>query len=220
MMKSIAYIVLNFCFICGCFADEKAIDMFRPLEQTPSVAIVDNLTKPDVFAKSNNLTRKAGSFKKAIGEPLYIKGIVTDVFGVPISNARIKIWQTNAAGKYQDLLSEYDSFRDPNFIMSGEAVTDNLGRYEFITIFPGFYDDRAPHINLIVYHDKFGVIETEFYFQSHPLNDSDPIYLSYTKQERRMLTADIYYMDNNDINKGKLAIFDVVMQGIHEYKRY
>ena len=150
--------------------------------------MVDNLTKPEVFHKSNNLTRKAGSFKKAKGEPLYIKGKVTDAFGVPISNAKIKIWQTNSAGKYHSLLETYSTYLDPNFIMSGEANTDNLGNYEFITIFPGFYDDRAPHINLMVSHDDFGIIETEFYFKNHPLNKTDPVYFAYPRQDRELLT--------------------------------
>lgn len=201
-------------------SNKNVTDLFNPMKQTPSVLMVDNLTKPDTFHRSNNLTRKAGSFKKAKGEPLYIKGKVTDAFGVPISNAKIKIWQTNSAGKYHSMLEMYDTYLDPNFIMSGEANTDNLGNYEFITIFPGFYDDRAPHINLIVSHDDFGIIETEFYFKNHPLNKTDPVYFAYSRQDRELLTADVRYLNRDNFKEGKVVVFNIVMDGIHAYKRY
>lgn len=220
-MKFKSFFILCFLFCFSAMANEaKIVDLFNPMPQTPSVALVDNVTKPNTFHKSNNLTRIAGSFKKAKGEPLFIKGKVTDAFGVPISNAKIKIWQANSAGKYQDLLKKHDSYIDPSFIMSGEANTDNLGNYEFITIFPGFYDDRAPHINLIISHDDFGVIETEFYFKNHPLNKKDPIYFHYSRQDREMLTADVRYLDKDNFDAGKIAVFNIVMDGIHAYKKY
>ena len=212
--------ILLFCFKVEANNSENVADLFNPMKQTPSVLMVDNLTKPEAFHKSNNLTRKAGSFKKAKGEPLYIKGKVTDAFGVPISNAKIKIWQTNSAGKYHSLLETYSTYLDPNFIMSGEANTDNLGNYEFITIFPGFYDDRAPHINLIISHDDFGIIETEFYFKNHPLNKTDPVYFAYPRQDRELLTADVRYLNKDNFKDGKVAVFNIVMDGIHAYKRY
>lgn len=217
-----AFFVIPFVLCLEAKADSNRTiaDLFNPMPQTPSVAMVDNITKPDVFYKSNNLTRKAGSFKMAKGEPLYIKGKVTDAFGIPISNAKIKIWQTNSAGKYHELLDKHDPYRDPNFIMSGQSNTDNLGNYEFVTIFPGFYDDRAPHINLIINHDEFGIIETEFYFKNHPLNKKDPIYNHYPRQDREMLTADVRYLNKDNYDEGKVAVFNIVMDGIHAYKKY
>lgn len=219
------YLKIFLCFyILFCtgvvFANEQAIDLFNPMEQTPSINLVDNITKPNNFGKSNNLTRKAGSFKRARGEPLYIKGKITDAFGIPISNAKIKIWQTNAYGKYQDLLEEHDKNFDKNFTMSGESISNNLGNYEFITVFPGFYDDRAPHINIIIYHKKFGIIETEFYFQNHPLNMLDPQYLAYSIKDRNNLTSKVFYLNDKNPKEGKIAIFNIVMDGVHDYKRY
>lgn len=196
------------------------IDVFNPLEQTPSALIVDNLSKPKTFNKNNNLTRKTGAFDVAIGEPLYIRGNIIDAFKVPIENAIVKIWQTNAAGKYHSLIGANSKYVDKNFIMSGQSITDNMGYYEFLTIFPGFYDDRAPHINVIISHKKFGIIETEIYFENHPKNNTDPIYLSYPENDRKRLTATVQYVDKDDVAKGKIAIFNVVMDGIHQYKRY
>ncbi|MDR0571372.1 MAG: hypothetical protein LBG48_00810, partial [Rickettsiales bacterium] len=145
---------------------------------------------------------------------------VTDVFKVPIEGVIIKIWHTNAAGYYQDLVNKNSSFYDPNFMGSGQAITNNLGNYEFVTIFPGFYEDRAPHINMIITHKRFGIIETEMYFRNHSRNTTDPIYLSYTNEEREMLTGDVGYIDAYDFKKGKIVIFNIVMDGIHQYKKF
>jgi protocatechuate 3,4-dioxygenase beta subunit len=196
------------------------VDTFNPLRQTPSALIFDNLSKPSSFNKNNNLTRPTGSFKIAVGEPLYVKGKVTDVFRVPVDGVIIKIWHANAAGYYQTLLNKNSDFYDPSFLGSGQCITNNMGNYEFLTIFPGFYDDRAPHINLIASHRKFGIIETEVYFEKHPRNLTDPIYLSYTEDERAALTGDTSYIDVFDIKKGKMLVFNIVMDGVHQYKKF
>lgn len=226
-MKKLLFFVLFFVCINNSFSYSEDTsnssyksDIFNPLSQTPSALIVDNMSKPKTFNKNNNLTRKTGSFYIAVGEPLYIKGNVIDAFKVPIGGVIVKIWQTNAAGKYHTLLNKNSKYIDPNFVMSGEAITDNMGNYEFLTIFPGFYDDRAPHINFLITHKKFGIIETEMYFEGHFRNDGDPIYLSYPEEDRRRLTATIDYVDIKNLAKGKIATFNIVMDGIQQYKRY
>ena len=104
--------------------------------------------------------------------------------------------------------------------MSGTARTDNLGRYGFKTIFPGFEKDRAPYINIIISHPKFGTIETEIYFKDHPLNEKDPYYMSYSLEDRIALTANVVDIDEKNIKDGKVATFNIVMDGIHPYKGY
>ena len=73
---------------------------------------------------------------------------------------------------------------------------------------------------MIIAHKKFGIIETEIYFKNHPRNFKDPIYLSYPEQDREALTAEVNYVDSYDLTKGKIITFNVVMDGIHQYKRY
>ena len=196
------------------------IDIFTPQKQTPDGLFINTLSKPDVFSTSNDLTRVVGSFHVATGELLYLKGTITDAFGVPIEGATVRIWQTNSSGKYQSLLEEDSEYIDKNFIMSGTARSDNLGRYGFKTIFPGFIEGRAPHINVIISHKDFGEIQTEDYFENHPLNEKDPQYMSYTEAEKEMLTAKVVNIDNMDPKQGKIATFNIVMDGIHAYKGY
>jgi len=196
------------------------IDIFTPQKQTPDGMIINTLSKPDRFNTNNDLTRSVGSFYVAVGELLYLKGTVTDAFGVPIEGANIRIWQTNSSGRYQTLLKPESEYIDKNFVMSGTARTDNLGRYGFKTIFPGFPDGRAPHINIIVSHPKFGEVQTEIYFDKHPLNNDDPQYALYSDEDRKMLTAKVVNIDDLDPKQGKIATFNVVIDGIHSYKGY
>jgi protocatechuate 3,4-dioxygenase beta subunit len=218
---SFAIVVLAASFCSFSYASEvKKVDLFSPMKQTPNTVISDDLSIPQVFETSNNLTRKAGSFEVATGEPLYIKGIVTDAFGVPITGASIRIWQTNAAGKYHTFLEEDSEYIDHNFNMSGEASTDNIGRYGFITIFPGFYDDRAPHINMIISHESFGKVETQMYFEGHEKNIKDPYYLAYTDEEKQMVTATVKYVDDKYPELGKVATFNITLDGVHQYKGF
>ena len=216
-MKKLVFLILFFASI-NSFA--KGIDIFTPQKQTPDGLFINTLSKPETFSTSNDLTRVVGSFHVATGELLYLKGTVTDAFGVPIEGATVKIWQTNSSGNYQSLLKSNSEYIDENFIMSGTARTDNLGRYGFKTIFPGFIKDRAPHINIIISHPKFGEIQTELYFKDHPLNEKDPQYMSYSKEDRKLLTADVVNLDKKDPKQGKIAIFNVVIDGIHSYKGY
>jgi protocatechuate 3,4-dioxygenase, beta subunit len=220
-MKKLFFIFLFILYFIGnsVLAYEK-VDMFNPKRSTPQAIIIDNISKPEFFGKSNNLTRKPGSFKVAVGEPLYIEGVISDAFGVPIENAIVRIWQTNAAGKYQDLLPEESEYIDDNFIMSGQAITDNLGHYGFITIFPGFYKNRAPHINMIINSHRFGEIETIVYFRGHPKNEIDFHYLSYSAEDRALITANMRYVNPQNHKEGKIARFNITMDGVHQYKGF
>lgn len=193
---------------------------FIPKDPTPSRIFNANLSMPNYFETSNNLAKKPGSFYRAYGEVIFIQGKITDSFNVPISGAVVEIWQTNAAGKYHSLLEPNSEYVDKNFSMSGRAITDNLGNYYFITIMPGSYLNRAPHINMNIYHQKFGKLETEFYFENHPLNQNDYQYLSYNKKEREMLTAKVRLSDITNSKSIKICTFNIVMTGTHDYKSF
>lgn len=192
---------------------------FAPLTPTPSRFFASDLSIPNHFASTNNLAKKVGSFYRAAGEIIFVQGTITDSFGVPISSAIVEIWQTNAAAKYHTLLEPDSDYIDNNFNMSGKAITDNLGNYYFITIMPGANPGRAPHINMNIYHPKFGKLETEMYFAKHPYNKGDYQYLAYSKPERKMLTADVYNSDIMNSQSIKVCTFNIVLRGTHQYKK-
>ena len=199
---------------------KEAPSVFDPKTPTPSRFFAADLSMPDTFATTNNLAKKTGSFYRAFGEIIFIQGTVTDSFNVPIDGAVIEIWQKNAAGKYHTLLEPDSEYVDKYFSMSGRTVSDNLGNYHFITIMPGAVQGRAPHINMNLYHPKFGKLETEMYFEKHPYNAGDYQYLSYSEDERKALTAAVRSSDIMNPQSIKLCTFDIVMKGIHQYKRF
>ncbi len=194
--------------------------VFNPKKPTPSRFFAADISMPLIFATSNNLIKKPGSFYRAFGEVIFLQGKVLDSFGVPISGAVIEIWQANAAGKYHTLLEPDSEYIDKYFNMSGRAVTDNLGNYFFITIMPGSIAGRAPHINANIYHVKFGKLQTEIYFEQHPFNSKDYQYLAYDENDRKMLTASVKHSNIIDPDSIKLFTFNIVMEGIHDYKGF
>mgnify|MGYP006290151643 CR=1 FL=1 len=198
---------------------EKNLAPFSPKTPTPSRLFTADLSMPDTFATTNNLAKKVGSFYRAYGEIIFIQGTVTDSFGIPIHNAVIEIWQTNSAGKYHTLLETGSGYVDKFFSMSGRAITDNIGNYHFITIMPGALAGRAPHINMNVYHPRFGRLETEMYFMNHPYNFTDFQYLSYPEEDRILLTANVRTTDILNPKSIKIATFNITLKGIHQYKK-
>jgi len=199
---------------------EDKLSPFQAKIPTPSRLFTADLSMPESFGTTNNLAKKAGSFYRAYGEIVYVQGTITDSFGVPVHNAVIEIWQTNSAGKYHTLLESESGYVDKFFNMSGRAVSDNLGNYHFITIMPGASSGRAPHVNMNIYHPRFGKLETEMYFVNHPYNFSDYQYLTYSEEERKMLTADVRNTDILNPNSIKLATFNITLKGIHQYKKF
>lgn len=201
------------------FATDKNLRIFDPANPTPQRLFAADISMPQHFSSSNNLAKKPGSFYRAFGEVIFVQGAVTDSFGLPIVGAIVEIWQTNSAGKYHTLLDDSNEYVDKYFNMSGRTVTDNLGNYSFITIMPGAMKGRAPHINLNVFHPKFGKLETEMYFEDHPYNDTDNQYLSYSLQDRTALTAMVRHSEVTNTKSIKICNFNIVLKGIHQYKR-
>lgn len=200
--------------------EKREILSFNPKKPTPSRFFAADISMPDQFSTTNNLAKKVGSFYRAFGEIIFIQGALTDSFGVPITGAIIEIWQTNSAGKYHTLLDKNSEYIDKYFNMSGRTITDNLGNYSFITIMPGSIQGRAPHINMNIYHPKFGKLETEMYFEKHPYNISDYQYLAYSEEERKLLTAQVHNTDILNTQSIKLCTFNIVMRGTQLYKKF
>jgi protocatechuate 3,4-dioxygenase beta subunit len=195
-------------------------ELFESKLPTPSRLFSANLSMPEKFNSTNNLVQKTGSFYASFGEVMFLQGTITDSFNLPISGAVVEIWQTNSAGKYHTLLDRGSDLIDKHFNMSGRTSTDNLGKYFFITIVPGFYLNRSPHINMNVYHEIFGKLETEMYFQNHPRNATDYQYLSYEEDDRELLTSKVRLTDIFNSKSTKIVTFDVVMKGVHQYKDF
>lgn len=63
----------------------------------------------------------------------------------PLPGVMVDVWQCDRSGNY----SQYGNFTSANFLR-GRQTTDANGQVSFISIFPGWYPGRAPHIHLEV----------------------------------------------------------------------
>src|SRR5260370_30187285 len=79
------------------------------------------------------------------GQRVIVFGQVRDSGGKPVPDTLIEIWQANAAGRYRHAREHHPAPLDPNFSGVGRAITDQGGRYRFITIPPGSYPWGNPY---------------------------------------------------------------------------
>jgi protocatechuate 3,4-dioxygenase beta subunit len=135
-----------------------------------------------VDALDHDLTRRHDG--DPLGERIIVHGRVLDEDGRPIRSSLIEIWQANAAGRYRHEIDRHPAPLDPNFSGAGRCLTDDEGRYRFVTIKPGAYPWanhenawRPAHIHFSVFGQLFTQrLVTQMYFPGDPLFRYDPIF--------------------------------------------
>ena len=92
-----------------------------------------------------------------------------DVNCVPISDGKIYIWQNNKEGyvQYETKHKHEAKWIDPNFSGTGITNTNNLGRFNFISIMPGPHDNVTPHIHIKVEHPQLKTFISKIYFPAN-----------------------------------------------------
>ena len=155
------------------------------------------------------------------GERIAVNGRVVDEDGRPISNTLVEIWQANAAGRYLHKNDQHAAPLDPNFSGEGQTLTDEDGRYRFVTIRPGAYPWknhynawRPQHIHFSLFGPAFATrLVTQMYFPGDPLLEFDPIFHSVPDEaaRRRMISSFDWLSTEPDIALG--FRFDIVLRG-------
>ena len=138
----------------------------------------------DLVPFDNDLTRQHDGEPQ--GERIVVTGRVVEEDARPVRNALIEIWQTNAGGRYRHERDQHPAPLDPNFSGAGRTLTDEQGRYEFVTIKPGAYPWRnhpnawrPAHIHFSLFGRTFSSrLVTQMYFPGDPLFEFDPIFQS------------------------------------------
>jgi protocatechuate 3,4-dioxygenase beta subunit len=138
----------------------------------------------DVGELDHDLTRQHGD--EPLGERIIVSGRVLDGDGRPVRDSLVEIWQANSAGRYAHEVDRHPAPLDPNFSGAGRCVTDDEGRYRFVTVKPGAYPWRnhpnawrAAHIHLSLFGPAFATrLVTQMYFPGDPLFFQDPIFNS------------------------------------------
>ena len=130
-----------------------------------------------------------------LGERIVVTGRLLDVDGRPLQGALVEVWQANAAGRYRHEVDQHPAPLDPNFAGAGRCLTDDDGRYRFITVKPGSYPWgnhenawRPAHIHFSVFGPSFTQrLVTQMYFPGDPLFEFDPIFHSVRDPKARAL---------------------------------
>ena len=137
-----------------------------------------------VNASDSDLTISPGG--EPVGERIIVSGRVTDSAGKPVRRQLVEVWQANAAGRYRHAVDNHAAPLDPNFTGAGRCLTDEDGRYRFVTIKPGEYPWvnhrnawRPAHIHFSLFGRCFTErLVTQMYFPGDPLLALDPMYQS------------------------------------------
>ncbi len=195
----------------------------RPLVATSST--LSEETGPafgrDMLGERDNNLILNFTGQPAIGERIIVHGRVLDQSGRPVPNVLIEIWQANAGGRYRHQKDGYLAPLDPNFGGCGRTISDDQGRYEFLTVRPGAYpwpngtnDWRPMHIHFSVFGSGFGQrLITQMYFEGDPLIPRCPIVRTIPSQEA--IDSLVAPLDmNGGIPMDALAYkFDIVLRG-------
>jgi protocatechuate 3,4-dioxygenase, beta subunit len=156
-----------------------------------------------------------------LGERIIVTGRVTDGDGRPIRNSLIEIWQANSAGRYIHKNDRHPAPLDPNFSGAGRCLTDDEGRYRFVTIKPGAYpwknhDNawRPAHIHLSLFGEAFrSRLITQMYFPGDPLFEHDPIFQSVRDEKARRRMISTFDPETTQPEWALGYRFDVVLEG-------
>jgi catechol 1,2-dioxygenase len=123
------------------------------------------------------------------GEPVVVRGRVTDPAGKPIAGALLDIWQASPDGKY-----DVQDPNQPEMNLRGKFLTDTNGEYWFKTVKPSAYpipDDgpvgdllratgrhpmRPAHIHFMITAEGYEKLITHIFVEDDAYLDSDAVF--------------------------------------------
>jgi len=176
-----------FCFLCFWALNIGALNIFAASKIYPNKLNRCKITRnifndyePKVFEPTNNLLRKTGQLSRFYGEQILIKGKVLDQSCVPVSDAKVYLWQTGSGGKYpyEPLKTrvnrgKFTDKSDSSFTGSGTATTNNKGEYYFISMLPYKSSRYLKSANIRVEHANLKTLETRLDLSDKNMCDSE-----------------------------------------------
>lgn len=101
---------------------------------------------------------------------------VVDSLCRPVEGLRVDIWHCDAQGRYSGF--EREGTAGETFLR-GTQPTDAQGVARFLTIFPGWYPGRAPHVHFKVFPDERRELTSQIFFddaRASAIYEGDPAY--------------------------------------------
>jgi protocatechuate 3,4-dioxygenase beta subunit len=167
----------------------------------------------------SDLTRQHDG--EALGERIVVSGRVLDGDGRPLRSQLVEIWQANAAGRYRHTVDDHPAPIDPSFSGGGRTLTDDDGRYRFVTVKPGPYPWpnhrnawRPSHIHFSLFGRAFTErLVTQMYFPGDPLFPLDPIFNSIRDEQARDRLVSRFDIELTEPDWALGFRFDIVLGG-------
>jgi protocatechuate 3,4-dioxygenase beta subunit len=123
----------------------RALELLGTEAQAASTCLLTPETTEGPYWVDGALTRRNVTEGKR-GVPLVIRFTVLNARScAAISGADVEIWHCDANGVYSGVNGA------PTRFLRGHQRADARGKAEFVTIFPGWYPGRTPHIHMKVY---------------------------------------------------------------------
>jgi protocatechuate 3,4-dioxygenase beta subunit len=174
-----------------------------------------------IGADDADLTRQHQG--EPIGQRIIVTGRVLDEDGRPVRNTLVEVWQANAGGRYAHRKDTFPSALDPNFSGAGRTITDDEGRWRFVTILPGRYPWpnhynawRPAHIHFSLFGQNFLTrLVTQMYFPGDPLQPLDPVMNSVQDAVARARLVCAFDINLTEENWALGFRWDIVLRGRH-----
>jgi protocatechuate 3,4-dioxygenase beta subunit len=166
-----------------------------------------------------DLTRRGQG--QPLGEKIVVTGRVVDEDGKPVRNSLIEVWQANASGRYWHKRDQHDAPLDPNFFGFGKMMTDDDGRYRFVSVRPGAYPwknhDKAwrpAHIHFSLFGNVYAQrLVTQMYFPGDALLAYDPIFNCVPDEAARERLVSRFSLEHTVGDQMLGYEFDIVLRG-------
>jgi protocatechuate 3,4-dioxygenase beta subunit len=181
----------------------------------------DNVVPSPRILLPNDMDLTAHGSSEPLGEKIVVTGRVLDEDGKPVRNSLLEVWQCNSAGRYWHKRDQHAAPLDPNFYGFGKMLTDDDGRYRFVTIKPGPYPwgnhDKAwrpAHIHFSMFGSVYAQrLVTQMYFPNDPLFDYDPIFQSIPDLAARQRLIARFSLEQTVSDQMLGYEFDIVLRG-------
>jgi protocatechuate 3,4-dioxygenase beta subunit len=206
------------------YPEYRSTVLRAPTRFVPPPPRLADLTAPafgdeTVAPGDNDLTKQHSG--EPLGERILVAGRVLECVGRPVRGALVEVWQANAAGRYLHDVDQHPAPLDPNFTGAGRSLTDEDGRYEFVTVKPGAYPWknhpnawRPAHIHFSLFGRAFtDRLVTQMYFPGDPLFEYDPIFQSVRDPRARERLVATFDLGTTQEEWALGYRFDIVLRG-------
>lgn len=127
---------------CSTIPEETAGPFPGDGSNGPDVLSIDGVERQDIRSSIGSASGTASGIQLTVDLT-----IVDAATCAPLAGAAVYLWHADSQGRY----SMYSSgVSDENFLR-GVQVADASGKLSFVSVYPGCYDGRWPHIHFEVY---------------------------------------------------------------------